>query len=197
MSICSLYFPPMGRPHIQAPRKKDYLNDVFYQKQRKDWMGVISISNVGLQYLLDIRDDVLSKRSNKMSGCRKLGVVTILSLTAAIGYTVVNIAETWIRLVAGIVGITIAGPLYLIASCFSDFPEDNPIIEFLELTCAISVVIGFVGGLQGVCQIGAGFFAAYKMATDTNRRSLSVTKLVSIASFEIPTTIFKSLFNPS
>lgn len=163
--ICDLYFPQNGRSIVVAPRDDDHPWEVEYaftaRGSNDPPMFIISVANCFLQYLFNLRDSALSCDDDEMGGITKIGCVTVLSLTACIGYTALNILEIPVRAVATLV-LSVSIPLFFLDRSINGGQDTclRPVSK-LGLIFCISALLGTI---QGTAQIGAGLFAAYKMA---------------------------------
>lgn len=183
-AICKLYFlDEHEAPLVQNPNFRNSLwgTRYFLNPNTSFPMPMISFSNCILQYLCDLRDSILAARAHEMGGIAKIGCVTLISLTACIGYTVLNVAETTVRAIAAVVFLAVFGPLLLIASCF-DIDKKGDLYENID-SCYDIGLAGFLGAVQGALQIASGFFASYAMATHTGLSMPKADEITNTASF--------------
>lgn len=171
-------------PIVEKP-KSGLVNTIFmpYHKSLELPMLAISVSNVFLQIVSDIRDLVLSYDSDTVSGEVKLGIVSVLSLGSAIGYTICTTKEALIKLVCGLVLAAATIVFAVIASLFSDDDSSESMVV-LPIRIGIGLTIILLGGaLQCFAQVGTGFLGAHEMLTNQDRNMPNVSTLTNRATF--------------
>lgn len=146
-------------------------------------MPVVSLTNLALQYIFNLRDFILSLDSTTLHGETKLGLITFLSFSTAIGYTVMTIEEAFVRFNAAIVAIALSALFALIAIVFSGdrWVESEWFTPFGIATTFAAA--GLWGGIQCLTQITTGIFAAIEMMTNTNPHMPKVSTLTNEATF--------------
>lgn len=200
--FCDLFFPD-GNSLTHEPGGEQDITELPYEyatttKQNGQTesitipMIILSIANIYLQSLSNSRDSILSLHSDEMGGVTKLGLVVVISLAASVGYTALNAAEVALRLLVGTISL-VALPFFFFFKWFGSTVEHN----FFMLSSAVGSTIcaaSFAGVVQGVCQVGAGFLAAYELMTNTGEHMPNAVELTDTASFGIPKKFFGMIY---
>lgn len=189
-----LFFAPEGTPPVvQLPRDTicDPIFSNYVTGENFVPMAFVSVTNVALQYIFNLRDFILSCDDTSITRETKFALVSVLSVTTAFGYTYLTLQEASLRALVFSIIYLVALPFMLIG-LFTSFATENRIMSDNVNSAMLVSLSAFSTSTLCVAQIGTGFFAAHHMMTSANANLPEVSTVVSEATFGLSNFVAKT-----
>lgn len=193
----NLFFPRPGTTLNISPPKGNIYSPIFdkYTTTEEGMpMAFMSLTNVALQYIFNLRDFILSRSDSSISPDIKFVVIAILSYVTAVGYFILTLEEASLRFavftIAQIVHYIFAGVGLFICALTGETDGTTALLESL-ITSQTAIFIGFYSALQCLAQFATGVFASYHMLT-LNKNLPKVSVVVSEATIGLQDAVVKT-----